>query len=83
MLTYAGTLEGCAVKMVVIFRSHARNYNAALIKQKVQKTSALPQHDPTIAPAGCSKRRSINGHRLLHHLCPHAKSGALLGDAPA
>ncbi|MFD2054490.1 hypothetical protein ACFSQT_15755 [Mesorhizobium calcicola] len=37
MLAYAGTLEGCAVKMVVIFRSRSRNNNAAPHKRSARK----------------------------------------------
>ena len=47
MLAYAGTLEGCAVKMLVIFRSHSRNNNGALINEARKKTkcdAATPPH---------------------------------------
>ncbi|WP_202352685.1 hypothetical protein [Mesorhizobium sp. 113-1-2] len=72
------------MKMLVIFRSHSRNNNAALINQAREKTSAMPQHRRTTSKAkasSCTNRAA--GHRLLHRRCPHAKSGTPLGDAPA
>jgi 23S rRNA (cytosine1962-C5)-methyltransferase len=76
MLAYAGTLEGCAVKMFVIFRSHSRKQSGP------HKRSAWKNKRNAATPAALFRTRRLQacanrpaGHRLLHRRCPHAKSG--------